>query len=432
VEKTCQSIARFSPKDAETYKQVYEKYERYTREFLAPATFVPAVPTLDQAVRLQQTEIGMDLFSLAEKTPQEQVEELFENEHVRTLMLYAICMWGLEHDISGIGYLAPLYFNRATNYRLTVGGTHMLAQVLHKVVTENGGLTMTSQRLKRIIVEGGVARGVELEDGSIVIAEKAVLSTLDTHQTFLKLVGEANINPEFASSLKMWQWENWSFFNVHLALEALPKFSAAATDPDVDRAFVYLLGFETMDDLLRHWETIEKGGLDDRFDCSFPSVHDPSQAPPGRCTGLISQRVAYDIQGDSENWYRLTFKEEQAARCLERLEQYAPGTKEKVLMKHFCTPVDIENKLPDMVRGSIKQGLYHPLQMGYMRPNEECSLHRSPVKNLYMGGSCTYPGGCVILGAGYLAAEAILEDLGMQKWWPEPEIVAAAREKGMI
>jgi phytoene dehydrogenase-like protein len=84
-----------------------------------------------------------------------------------------------------------------------------------------------------------------------------------------------------------------------------------------------------------------------------------------------------------------------------------------------------------MVKGSFKQGLYHPLQMGYVRPNEECSNHRSPIKGLYMGGSCTYPGGTVLLACGYLAADAVCEDLGIKKWWPEPEMIKKAREKGI-
>jgi phytoene dehydrogenase-like protein len=84
-----------------------------------------------------------------------------------------------------------------------------------------------------------------------------------------------------------------------------------------------------------------------------------------------------------------------------------------------------------MVKGSIKQGEYNPLQMGYNRPNPECSQHRSPIKNLYMGGACTYPGGTILLGSGYLAAEAVAEDLGIEKWWNTPEIVTKAREKGI-
>jgi hypothetical protein len=38
----------------------------------------------------------------------------------------------------------------------------------------------------------------------------------------------------------------------------------------------------------------------------------------------------------------------------------------------------------------------------------------------------------VLLGAGYLAAEAVVQDLGLNKWWTEPEMVTRAREKGLL
>lgn len=432
VERTCQSIARFSKKDAETYRDIYHRYRDYVQYFVAPATYHPPMPLLDAVIKMQQTDIGQELFELTEKSPKDLVEELFEDEHVKALMLYIAGMWGLEYDVNGVGYLIPLYINRATNYRLTVGGTHHLAQLLNKVVIENGGLTLNSQRIKRILVENDTARGVELEDGTVYEAEKAVVSTLDTHQTFLKLVGEDKLSGDFVESVKAWMWESESLLTVHLAMTAPPAFGMAASDPELDRAFLYVLGFESMSDVVEHYEAIRRGEVKGGFHCSFPSVHDPSQAADGRCSGLITQLAPYHLKEGVDNWFRIKFKEAQAERCLDLLEKYAPGSRDKVLFSKVHTPADIEDKFLDMVQGSFKQGAYHPLQMGYNRPNAECSNHRSPVKGLYMGGSCTYPGGTILMGAGYLAANALAEDFGLSKWWSEPEIVAVAREKGLL
>ncbi len=103
-----------------------------------------------------------------------------------------------------------------------------------------------------------------------------------------------------------------------------------------------------------------------------------------------------------------------------------------VLWKYLSTPIDVENKFNDMVEGSIKQGLYHPFQMGYLRPNEECSRYRTPIDKLYLAGSSCYPGGCIIWGPGYVAANTIAEDLGVAKWWSEPEMVTKARQQGLL
>ncbi|MBI4334377.1 MAG: NAD(P)/FAD-dependent oxidoreductase [Chloroflexi bacterium] len=435
VEETCQSLAKFSKKDAEAYRNLYHLADKAVREFIAPATYSPAVPALDQVVKLQNAGAGKEILEYSEKTPVQIVDEFFENEHVKALMLYAATHWGVAPEQAGLGYLVLLYLNRASNYRLVVGGSHMVAQALNKIIHENGGAVWNNVRIKRIIIEGGAAGGVELTDGTVLRAAKAVISTVDPGQTFLKLVGEGNLDGGFVESIKGWQWEKHSLLGIHLAMTEAPRFAAAAANPDIDRSFVYVLGYETPDDLLTDYEDIDQGRFSDqaRFNCCFPTVHDPSQAPPGRHTGLISRFAPYDLKGGTQKWYGYKFKEAVAEKCLDTLRHYAPNmTPDKVLWKYVTTPVDIENKFNDMVKGSFKQGLYDPFQMGYLRPNEQCSHHRTPIKNLYLGGSSSYPGGCVIWGSGYLAANAVAEDCGIKKWWSEPEMVTTARQKGLL
>jgi phytoene dehydrogenase-like protein len=436
LEKTCQSIAQFSKEDADTYRDVYHRYQQYMDDFLAPATYVQPAPTIEQAAALENNQTGREINALSEKTPIEIIESLFRNEHVRAMMLQIICMWGLDPEQAGVSYLVPLYINRATNYRLCRGGSHMLTQALIKVILENKGRLLTDVWVKRIQVEDGMATGVELEDGRIFEASKAVISTLDQHQTFLNLIDREKLDAEFVEITNSWIWEHWSFLGVHLALKEAPQFTAAGSDPEINSAFVYLLGHETPESFLDHYQAIGRGEIPAHaaLNCCFPTVHDPLQSRhPGMHTGNITQMVPFDLKEGSDKWYSLPFKQEMAARCLATLRKYAPNlTEDKVASLYISTPVDIENKFNNMVRGSIKIGQYHPLQMGYMRPNEYCSTHRSPIKNLYMGGSCTYPGGTVILGAGYLAADAVAEDKGINKWWSEPEMIARARQQGLL
>jgi len=383
---------------------------------------------------MQQTDIGRELFEITEKSPEQVINELFEEEHVKTLMLYITGLWGLEYDVNGVGYLIPLYINRATNYRLVVGGTHRLASALIQFILENGGLTLNSQRIKRIVVENGAAKGVEMEDGTIIEADKAVVSTLDPHQTFLTLVGEEHLSTDFVENTKAWMWETESLNVVHLALEAAPNFTVASSDPELNQANIYVVGYESTTELINHYEAIRNGELLEGggFHCSFPSVHDPTQAPPGRCTGLITELAPYNLKEGAEQWHKIKFQEEHAEQLLTTLEKFAPDVREKILFKCMQTPLGVEDRFPDMVEGSFKQGAYHPLQMGYNRPNAECSDHRSPIEGLYLGGSCTYPGGTILFGAGYLVATAVAEDFGVEKWWSEPEIVTEAKRRELL
>lgn len=435
VERSCQSIAKISPRDAETYREISAKFSAYMEEFLAPATYVPPLPPLEQVAQLEQTEIGREINVLSEKSPQEIVDDLFENEHVKTLMLYVSCHWGLPHDVPGVGFLVPLYMNRATQYRLCVGGSHMVAQGLGKIILEHGGMILGSNLVRRIVVEEGQAVGVETADGQIFRSEKAVISTIDPHQTFLKFLGPDQLEQDFATSIADWEWEEWSLLEVHVALDAAPVFRFASANPELNQSLVYLLGYNSTEDLARHWEAIRQGEIlaEAGFHCSFPTVHDPSQAPAGKHTAMISQMAPYQLKnGGAQGWLSIKFKEALAERYLAALSQYAPNVREKVLWSSVSTPADVENRFPNMARGSIKQGAYNSLQLGYFRPHESCAQSRTPIKRLYVGGASCHPGGLVILGPGYLAASAVLEDLGIPKWWAEPDFVRKAREKGLL
>ncbi|MFC1999837.1 phytoene desaturase family protein [Chloroflexota bacterium] len=435
VDKTCSSIAQFSQRDAAAYRDFQGKLDWYMREFLGPATYSPAVPPLEQIPRVEKTKVGSEIMALMEKSPQEIVEQFFENEHVRALMLYLACHWGVGYDMNGLGYMALICLNRITHYRLCLGGSHMVSQALYKVIVENGGLVLGSQMIKRITVGDGRATGVELEGGDIIEAGRAVVSSIDPHQTFLQLVGESNLDSEFVEKIKLWQWDKWSLLTAHLALEKPPNFAAAASNPEINNAFIYLLGYETPDELIAHWQEIEKGEISARagFNCSFPSIHDPQQAPPGRCSGLFSEMAPYRVNGTPEAWLNVKFKEELAWKRLEVLQRYAPNiTNDKVMALYVSTPADIANKFADMVEGGIKQGAYLPLQMGFLRPNEDCSQYKTPVQNLYLAGACTYPGGLITFGPGYNASNAIADDLQVEKWWKEPEFIDEARRKGLL
>lgn len=435
VERTCESIAQFSPKDAESYRSFAELCRRCVDEFIAGATYVEPMGALDQIMRLQQTEVGRIIMEYSEKAAVEIINEHFTDERVRTLLLYLGTHWGVKYDQNGLGYLVLLYLNRSHNYRLVHGGSHMVPQALNKVIHEHHGVVKNNQRIKRILVEGGAATGVEMEEGVVYEARKAVISSVDPKQTFLDLIEGGKLDSEFEEKIRGWQWESYSLLGIHSALEERPQFTVAVSKPELNNAFIYLLGYDRQEDLIGSLDALYAGEVPKRlgFNCCFPSNHDPSLAPAGRCVSLISCMMPYHLkEGGSDRWYNLKFKEGLADQCLGLLQQYAPNiTKDKIYQTYISTPKDIANKFPDMQEGSIKQGAYSPFQMGFLRPNEECSLNRTPVKNLYLAGACCYPGGCVIWGSGYLCTQHLAEDYGIEKWWKEPAIVTRLKESGM-
>jgi len=433
VEDTCKSIAQFSQADADTYRDVAIKYKEYMDAFIGPATYAPPHPAMEAMVKMQSHPIGQELQQIQPKTPKQIVEELFQHDQVRTLFLYAACMWGLDYDLEGLGFLVPLYINRAANYRLVQGGSHHLAQLMAKTIYKNGGMILGPKPVTNIVVENGKAKGVETEDGYYYEANKFVISDLNPHQTFLELVGEDNLDNDFVTRVNDWKWEHSSLFHLHLALNEAPQIKSAELNPDVAKSFIHLFGYESYEELISHLEAIKNGELrDSGFNSCYPTLHDPTQAPNGKHTALISYHAPYNLKdGGAEKWYDI--RNEVADRCLAKLRQYVPNIDDdNIMWRYITTPKDIHNKFIDMREGSYKQGGYYPLQMGYLRPNEYCSEYATPINDLYVCGASTYPGGLILMACGYNAANRIAEDYDIEKWWSKPEYILKAEETGLL
>lgn len=439
TERSAQSIAKFSQKDADAFREFARLSQEAMDIFLAPASYVNPMPSLEQAAKLMRHPTTRWVDEFTGYTPKQIVDQTFENDRVRALFLYLATMWGLDYDLEGLGYLVPLMINRAWHFRLCEGGSHHMAHLLAKYISRNGSRVITGCMIDRIIVEGNTAKGVVLEDGTVIKASKFVMSAINPHQTFFELVGEQHLEKDLKGRLKQWKYSDTSFFNVHMAMFDKPRFTVAEKDPHLADALIYVTGYESEEDLVKHFEASKKGELyNGGFNCCFPSMHDPVRVlrhPKSEVKhiGLMSMECApYNLKDGGPlawNWKR----REYAEAMKETLVKYAPNmTADNIAWDYIGTPLDTENKFPDMKNGCFKQGAYLPLQMGYFRPNEYCGQHDTPIKNLYMGGACTHSGGMITYGPGYNAANKIAEDLGLAKWWPEPDHVTTAKKLDLL
>ena len=329
--------------------------------------------------------------------------------------------------------------NRGWHFRLSHMGSLHVAHLMGKYISENGSRIVSGCVIKKIIIENNEAKGVELDDGTIIKASKFVCSTLNPHQTFYDYVGKEYLEPEMITRLDQWKYSDMSFFTVHLALTERPHFKIFDQHPELADALIYVMGYECEQDLINHFEASKRGELHNGgFNCCFPSIHDPVRMHrhPGsfvKHIGLISMECApYNLKdGGALAWNKM--RRPYAEQCKATLAKYAPNmNKDSIVWDYIGTPLDTENKFPDMKQGCFKQGAYLPLQMGYFRPNEYCSQHDTTIKKLYIGGSSTHSGGMITYGPGFNAAEKIAEDLGVKKWWPEPRGVKEARDLGLF
>jgi phytoene dehydrogenase-like protein len=277
---------------------------------------------------------------------------------------------------------------------------------------------MDAAEVTKIIMENGHAAGVETAEGR-VLRSKVVISSLDPKITFLDLVGGENLPAVLKESVEGWKYDKWSYDTLHIVTDEAPVYEC--DDPWVNESFMVVLGFEGTEQILAHWDNVVAGKVGDNFGghATCESYFDPNLSRmPGKHISFFQMHAPYDIEGGWE-----TRGKELQEAMLAKWQKAAPNIKKDKIVKMVSeTPVEIERRL-NMRRGSIKHGDYSPTQLGYFRPNTECSNHKTPVEGLYMCGASTYPGGLVLGGNGYLAANRVAEDMGVTKWWkPTPEM----------
>jgi len=375
---------------------------------------------LDMFEAMERTQLGKDMLELSERSPLDIITDTFENDRVRALMLYTTCMWGLNPKETGLGFFVPLLLDRGMNKAYCQGGSHKLAGALAREFVRNGGCILDSSQVNKISTQNGAVCGVELWEGR-TLHSKVVISSLDPQTTFLDLVGTENLSGDLKDSVSGWEDDKWSYSTLHVASDEAPKY--ACGDPWVDQSFMTIAGFESMDQIIDHWENVIAGKLDLQAfggHSTCQTLLDPHLSRvPGKHVSFFQSHAPYGIEG---GWEQRGPEFQEAV--LAKWQKAAPNmTAENRLMTALETPEDIEIRLPNMRRGSIKHGDYNPLQLGCFRPNQECSGTDTPIPGLYVCGASTYPGGLVLGGPGYLAANKVADDMGVARWWkPTPEM----------
>ena len=446
INKTIKSIEKISKEDVSAFQKMYNEVKLLFDEIILPQTYVPPTPILDLASKLQKTELGKRLLEISELSPKELVESYgFKDPRLNAAVLYLSTMWIIDPDAKGIGYLVPLYIYRMMNAALIRGGTHALPSALQGIVSSNGGLILENVSIEKIIVEGGIAKGVKLSTGEEFYG-KAIISTLNPQQTFLEYIDRDQVPDDLAKSAEKWTFEEWSLFTSHYSIKPEPlKYKAAKFNEDVDKALMVVIGYESPEDITKHIEEVKGGKVPDKIagHITCTTQFDPLQGAPSMIDPYTRKATPplhvlrwecwapYELNGNAQNWDKVKF--DYAKRFYEGIMKYvANADKIKVVETYAESPLDTERRFRTMGRGGIKHGAYSVFQMGVYRPNYLCSRYRTPIKGLYVGGSSVYPGGMITAGPGYNVANIVADDLGLKKWWTPPDYIMKAREKGYV
>lgn len=425
---SCRSIQRFSKRDAARYPDyegMLDRAARVAEPLLDAPPLDPARPhwrdlppllrALPAAWRMRKD--LAQIASLLLGPARGALEAWFESEPLRaTLATDAVIGAWASPSTPGTGYVLFHHVMGETGgargvWAYVEGGMGRLSELLAEAAREAGAEIRTSAPVKRIVVDGAYAGGVELEDGTALEAQ-VVLSGADPQRTFLGLVGREQLPEGFARAVEGIDFRS-PVAKINVALERLPVFRGCAPRaeglPGPEHRGTIHIGALDLDALERSFEAAGRGELPDRpmIELTLPSVLDPTLAPEGRhVASLFVQHVPYRLRGGSWEGAR-----EQLADLVSALvDEVAPGFSDSVLHREVLAPPDLE-RVFGLSGGNIFHGAMTLDRLAFLRPAPGWARYRTPLTGLYLCGAGTHPGGGVMGACGRNAARAVLQDL---------------------
>ena len=330
------------------------------------------------------------------------------------LMRAIVCARGIFGTFAGpwsAGTTANLLFqaaasggNGAGSAVQVVGGLGALIDALAGIARAAGVEIRVGAEVAEIRVRDGAVAGVVLRGGE-EIAASAVVSSADPHQTFLRLLDPAVLDPDELRRIQNYRVAGMAS-KVNFALSGMPAFRGAT--PDLLRGRIHIGA--GVDDLERAYDDAKYGGISRRpyLDVLIPSVVDPSLAPAGH--HVLSAYVQYTPYALREGTWA-SRSAELGDLVTRLLDEYAPGFSSLVVHRQVLTPLDLEQTY-GLSGGHPMHGEPSLDQLFLARPLLGWARYRSPVAGLYMCGAGTHPGGGVTGGPATNAAREILKDLG--------------------
>jgi len=411
------SGAGLSESDIAAYARFTETMARYAGALLPVLQMVPPRLSIETwAARLDFAKIAWtirrlgrhdmrDLLRIIGMNMYDLLDEYFESDQLKGALAFDAVLgaeWGPRSPGTVLTYLyrlSGLAGGKGLGVAQPVGGMGAVCAAIAASASSAGAELRTSARVRRIVVEGDRACGVELESGEIIRAGN-VISNADPRTTFLSLLGPSHLDTGFVRKVHHLRASGRAG-KLHLALRELPKFTGLAATALGDR----LLIAPSMNYLERAFNPSKyrEYPAEPALEISLPTVRDGKLAPAARhVLSAVVQFLPYDDGAD---------RDANRASCLESilatLERHAPGIRSLITAAELLTPFDIEQEF------GMTGGHWHHAAMGFdqfffIRPVPGAAQHRTPVDGLYLCGAGCHPGGGVMGIAGRNAAQQVL------------------------
>ena len=399
VEETGEVLSRISPEDGKAFLEFARKYTPRINGLIDNFFYFPCQGFAD-IIRLVKKYPGMiAALPMFVTTHQKIVAKYFKSPDVLASMAFQSFYAGLPPDMcAGLYAIVGLVEHEGIFYPKN-GGMKGIPDGIRKAFEDLGGETRFGARAVRIITENRTAKGVELWDGTEITARN-VIGAINAKTVYMELVGREHL-----------PWHVWRGIDsmllsmpcpmIYLGIDYEPPLRAhhtlTLTDPGLMNDY--------WSDYYVKGKIYEVDGVPEIMGLvSWASKIDPSLAPPGKHVLTHMGLAPYDLAGN--DWDR--HKEKWIDDAIRTIEKYIiPDLSGHVVYRDMATPKDLERMLlsPGGAVYGIQTDLSH---MATFRPSNKSKS----IKNLYLAGASTHPGGgvCTVIAGGIITASLVEGD----------------------
>ncbi|MGD9802757.1 MAG: phytoene desaturase family protein [Hyphomicrobiaceae bacterium] len=295
-----------------------------------------------------------------------------------------------------------------------IGGMGAISQALQRSAEAAGAVVRTSSAVRRLVVTGGRATGVELECGKRITA-RSVAANVGPKLLFRDLVPEDALASDLRRSFLAVRTGSGTF-RMNVALSELPDFTCRPGYEAQDHHGAGIVIGPTLDYLERAYLDARTDGWSRRpiVEMLIPSTLDDSLAPPCKhVASLFVQHVAPHLPAP-RSWDDPAEKERFADVVIDTVTRYAPNFRDAVVGRQILSPLDLEQRF-GLIDGDIFHGQLGLDQLFATRPVLGFSNYRMPIAGLYLCGSGAHPGGGVTGVPGHNAAREMARDLKLRR-----------------
>jgi phytoene dehydrogenase-like protein len=424
--RTIRELRRWSKSDAEAYEeygQLMVEMARFIKPILAitPPDLTsldprPLIPLAGLARTFQQLpERQQAVFiQLMTMSAADFLDQWFETDPLKATMAASGIIGTYQGVRSpGTAYVLLHHYMGEIDgafraWGIPKGGTGGVSNAIASAARALGAEIRTEAPVARIIVKNGRATGVALEDGEEIEAND-VLSSVDSRRTFLGLVEPGTLEPEFEEDVRRFKFRG-SSGKVNLAVDRLPDFTCLPGEGEHLRGAISFS--PSLDDMERAYDDAKYGHFSKKpyIDMIIPTLVDPSMAPPGKhVISCFVQYAPYNLAPELGTWddQREAFGD----AVIDRIAEFAPNIRDIILHRNVQTPLDIE-RTTGLSEGNIFQGELSLEQLFFNRPVPGYARFRTPIRDLWLCGSATHPGGGIMGANGRIAAMEVLRARG--------------------